>query len=213
MTRPSQNLDRKLVSAALAMLPETGFSGLRIREVARRANVNPGMFHYYFKSKEAFQRRVLQEIYDDFFKTFSEAAEGPGEPRARLRRVLVAFAHFARDNRVPYTLMMRELLNAQPDVFAFAQENFPRHVSVLIGLMEECLRAKTVRLLPVPALCMFAMGSMALPNVAITTMERNGLRRIVGKSLKEFSEELLSDEMIEIRADMALAGLSPVGRL
>ena len=213
MTRPSQNLDRKLVSAALAMLPETGFSGLRIREVARRANVNPGMFHYYFKSKEAFQRRVLQEIYDDFFKTFSEAAEGSGEPRARLRRVLVAFAHFARDNRVPYTLMMRELLNAQPDMFAFAQENFPRHVSVLIGLMEECLRAKAVRPLPVSALCMFAMGSMALPNVAVTTMERNGMKRIVGKSLKEFSDELLSDEMIEIRADMALAGLSPAGRL
>lgn len=177
MSRPSAHLDRKLVSAARAMLPVTGFSGLAVREVARRAGVNAGMFHYHFKTKEAFLHRVLQECYEDFLESFREAAEGPGGARARLRRVLVSFGRFARDNRVMYTLMLRELLNARPEMYAFAEANFPRHASVVMSLIEDCRREKTVRPLPVPMLAMFAMSTMGLPNVVVAGLERNGVGR------------------------------------
>ena len=208
MPRPSQNIDLKLVAAAREMLPDTGFSGLKIRDVARRAGVNPGMFHYHFKTQEAFRRRVVLEVYEDFLSSFVEAAEGPGGARARLKRVLVAVARFARDNRVFYTLMIRELLNAQPDISVFAKENFPRHAAVLMKLLEECGREGVVRPLPMPMLAAFAMGSMCLPNVLITAMERNGVRKLAGKPLPGLAAVLLSDEMIEIRADMVLAGLA-----
>ena len=208
MPRPSHNLDLKLVAAARKMLPEAGFAGLTIRGVARRAGVNPGMFHYHFKSQDAFRRRVVEEVYEDFLSTFVEAAEGPGGARARLRRVLIAVARFARDNRVFYTLLIRELLNAQPDVSAFAKDNFPRHAAVLVKLLEECRREAVVRPLPVPMLAMFAMGSMCLPNVIVTSMERNGVRRLAGRPLAEVAAALLSDELIEARADMVLAGLA-----
>lgn len=209
MARPSAHLDRKLIAAALAMLPETGFSGLAVREVARRAGVNVGMFHYHFKTREAFIQRVLEQVYGGFLVTFQEAAEGPGKPPERLRRTLVAMAKFARENRVFYSLMVRELMNAQPDISSFAKKNFPRHASVIMGLMEECRRARAIRPLPGPALCMFAMSSMALPNVAVTAFERNGVRSLGGKKLKEFTGMVLSDEMIEIRADMVMAALAP----
>src|SRR3569833_3897565 len=132
MPRPTANLDRKLVSTARAMLPRTGISGRAVREVARRAGVNAGMFHYHFKSKDAFLQRVLSECYEDFLQSFRAAAEGPGASNARLRRVLVAVARFARDNRVMYALLLRELLNARPEMYAFAWVNFPRHVSVVV---------------------------------------------------------------------------------
>jgi AcrR family transcriptional regulator len=209
MSRPSAHLDVKLVSAARAMLPETGFTGLAVREVARRAGVNVGMFHYHFKTKEAFLHRVLQECYEDFLESFREAADAPGSSRARLRRVLISFARFARDNRVMYTLMLRELLNAQPEMYAFAKANFPRHASVVMRLMEDCRKEKTVRPLPVPALAMFAMSSMGLPNVVVAGLERNGVRTMLGRPVKEFAGLLLSDEMIEERADMVMAALAP----
>jgi AcrR family transcriptional regulator len=208
MPRPSQNIDLKLVAAAREMLPETGFSGLKIRDVARRAGVNPGMFHYHFKTQEAFRRRVVLEVYEDFLSSFVEAAEGPGGARARLKRVLVAVARFARDNRVFYTLMIRELLNAQPDMSVFAKEHFPRHAAVLVKLLEECSREGVVRPLPLPMLASFAMGSMCLPNVLVTALERNGVRKLAGKPLPGLAAMLLSDEMIEVRADMVLAGLA-----
>lgn len=208
MARPSAHLDKKLVAAALAMLPETGFAGLSVREVARRAGVNVGMFHYHFKTREAFLHRVLDEVYGGFLETFEGAARGPGEPRARLRRVLVAVARFAREHRVFYSLMIRELLNAQPEMSSFAKKNFPRHASVVMGLMDECRRAGVIRPLPGPALCMFAMSTMAMPNVAVTAFERNGVRALGGRAMKDFAGMLLSDEMIEIRADMVMAALA-----
>ncbi|HEX4048891.1 MAG TPA: TetR/AcrR family transcriptional regulator [Elusimicrobiota bacterium] len=212
MSRPSAHLDRRLVSAARAMLPETGFSGLSVREAARRAGVNAGMFHYHFKTKEAFLRRVLRECYEDFLQSFREAADPPGTSRARLRRVLVAFGRFGRDNRVMYTLMLRELLNAQPEMYAFARENFPRHTAAVMSLIEDCRREGTVRPLPVPMLAMFAMSTMGLPNVVVTGLERNRVRVLLGRTAAEFSRMLLSDEMIEARADMAMAALAPARR-
>jgi AcrR family transcriptional regulator len=211
MSRPSAHLDKKLVAAARAMLPEAGLSGLSVRAVARRARVNAGMFHYHFKTREAFLHRVLSEVYADFLVTFEDAARGPGEPRERLRRVLTAVARFAREHRVFYTLMIRELLNAQPEMSSFAKKNFPRHASVIMALMDECRRAGVIRPLPTPALCMFAMSTMAKPSIAVTAFERNGVRAVGGRPFQDFSERLLSDEMIEIRADMVMAALA-VGR-
>src|SRR5689334_22980429 len=99
MARPSRSLDRKLLAAARAMPPRTGFSGLSVRDVSRRAGVNVGMFHYHFKTEIACQRRLRQETYEYFFVNFREAADGPGDPRERLRLVLIAFGKFGRDNR------------------------------------------------------------------------------------------------------------------
>jgi AcrR family transcriptional regulator len=209
MARPSRDLDRRLIDAARRMLPVTGLSGLSVRAVARRARVNLGMFHYHFKSKRAFQRRVLQESYEDFFAVFSAAAAGPGAPRQRLRRLLVAVARFARENRVLFTLLLRELLNAQPEMSSFAKENFPRHASVLLGLLEECRREGSVRPMPPPALAAFAMPAMGLPNVVVTAFERNRVRAVAGRPLADFAAALLGDAAIETRADMVLAALAP----
>jgi AcrR family transcriptional regulator len=208
MSRPSAHLDRKLVAAARAMLPETGLSGLHVREVARRAGVNAGMFHYHFKTKEAFLARVLGEVYQDFLVSFQEAAEGPGSALLRLRRVLIAYAHFARRNRVFYSMMMRELLNGNGEMIAFARANFPRHADAMMRLVEECRRSGAVRDLPTPVLCMFAMSTMGVPNVASTALERSGQKRLGGRPVKEFTEMILSDAMIETRADMVLAALA-----
>ena len=125
----------------------------------------------------------------------------------RVRKAGV-FARFARDNRVFYTLMIRELLNAQPDMSSFAKENFPRHAAVLMKLLEECRREGVVRPLSMPMLAAFAMGSMCLPNVLVTSLERNGVRKLGGKPVAGLEESMLSDEMIEVRADMVLAGLA-----
>jgi AcrR family transcriptional regulator len=208
MPRPSAHLDQKLVEAARALLPQTGFSALSVREVARRAGVNIGMFHYHFKTKNVFMHRVLGELYQDFLVSFQEAASGPGSGRDRLRRVLIAYARFGRRNRILYAMMMRELLNGQKDMVAFARKNFPQHSETMMRLMEQCRKEKVVRDLPTPALCLFAMSTMGIPNVAVTAFEMNGVKTIGQQALKTFSEFMLSDEMIETRADMVMAALA-----
>ena len=208
MARPSAHLDRKLIDAGRELLPRTGIAGLSVREVSRRARVNPGMYHYHFKTKEAFLRRVLGECYERFLGAFAEA-EGSGPARERLRRVLVAVARFSRENRRFQALMVRELMNADPAMADFARANFPRHVGIVFRLVEECRREGSVRPLPVPVLAMFAMSSMMVPAVALDGFERNGVGSIAGVPLRSAAALMLSDAMIEERADMVLAALAP----
>lgn len=204
MTRPSRSLDQKLVATARAMLPHTGLSGLSLREVARKSGVNLGMFHYYFKSKDAFTRRVLQETYEHFFITFNEASQVPGDPLQKLRSVLVAFARFARDNKDFYALLARELLNEQPECQKFVKDNFPRHAGILIALLQEGKNKKLIQDLPIPVLAAFAMGSMGVPNIIVAALERNKVKTIAGFPLKGMTD----DKTIEARADMVIRGLS-----
>ena len=62
MSRPSRNVDALLLRAGRELYPETGAAGLSIRKVAERAGVNLGMFHYHFRTKEAFVRQLLQAL-------------------------------------------------------------------------------------------------------------------------------------------------------
>lgn len=207
MARPSRDLDRKLLDAADAMLPETGFSGLSVRAVCARARVPAGMFHYHFKSKEAFVQRLLQDKYEHFFVTFREAAERPGPPLERLRRVLLAFGRFARDNRSFYAVLARELLNGQCQCLDFLSRNFPRHASIIGGLMSECVEAGLVRPLPPPVLLAFTMTGMGAPNILVSALERGGKGRLWGRPRSRLAELVLSDAVIEERVDMIIAGL------
>lgn len=67
MTRKSTNADKKLLENGYKLLIKNGASKLSIRDVCNKANVNLGMFHYYFGSKNKFIEEILNHIYDDFF--------------------------------------------------------------------------------------------------------------------------------------------------
>jgi AcrR family transcriptional regulator len=98
-------VDKLLLKAGRELLLETGAANLKVRQVAARAGVNLGMFHYHFRTREHFLTSVFQEIYEDFFKTFVLESSGTDSPLARLSRALTVMARFVRDNR-PILLML-----------------------------------------------------------------------------------------------------------
>src|SRR6187399_656329 len=101
MARPSRNLDRALLAAGRALLPEVGCAGLTIRQVAEVAGVNIGMFHYHFKTREAFLRAVLQSVYEEMFVSFPIQAARPIDTTVtgHLRSGFRVLGRFLRDNR------------------------------------------------------------------------------------------------------------------
>ena len=107
MTRPSHNTDRLLIRAAKKLIPRTGFSGLTVREVSRRAGVNLGMFNYHFKTKDAFIEKLLVETYEDFFADFKIESLTGGTPIERLKNAIMAVAFYVRDNRQIFIMLMK----------------------------------------------------------------------------------------------------------
>src|SRR5215813_1948526 len=52
---------KRLIAAGYTVLSEKGYEATTVKEVARVADVSPGLFHYYFASKEALLVAVLHE--------------------------------------------------------------------------------------------------------------------------------------------------------
>jgi len=59
-THRADNRER-LIAAGYRVLSEKGFEATTVKEVAHIAGVSPGLFHYYFPSKDALLVAVLQE--------------------------------------------------------------------------------------------------------------------------------------------------------
>lgn len=212
MKRPSRSgSDRRLLDTARVMLPETGISGLRLRAVARRAGVNLGLFHYHFGSKEAFTRRLLQELYEEFFAKLSLESRGEGSPLERLRRSLIAFGRFIRQNRQFIMIIIQEVLQGHKDCIEFTRKNIPRHAAVIAGLIKEGQESGQIKPIPMPMAMALAMGGMGVPNLVITMLERVGARRAFDMSPKDLEALMLSDQALEQRAVLIVSALALKG--
>jgi len=67
-----ENRRQALVEAALDEIAERGFEGLRTREVAAHVGLNVATLHYYFPTKEALIRGVLDEAMRRFLDALGE---------------------------------------------------------------------------------------------------------------------------------------------
>jgi AcrR family transcriptional regulator len=204
--RPSRNLDQALLQAGRAMFPAAGCSGLSVREVAQKAGVNLGMFHYHFKTREAFLRALLQGVYEEMFSQLSfQIAEGD-DPVQNLRAALRFLGRFLRANRGVLTRVVADALCGEPLAVEFLRSNAPRHIGVLQALLAEAAARGLLKpLAPAQALG-FCAGALAAPILFGGAIEESGaLRRATATALHE---ALLDDAAIDQRIDLALHALA-----
>jgi AcrR family transcriptional regulator len=211
--RPSRNLDRALLAAGRELFPARGCAGLTVREVADAAGVNLGMFHYHFKSREAFLRALLQSVYEELFAELSASASqmpaGTRQARALdfLRAGLQFMGRFVRANRPLLTRVLIDALGKDPIASEFLDRNMPRHIGLLLGLVQQAQKEGSVRSdIPAPNLLGFCAGSLAMPILFGGAMlERGGLAEATGRLIEG---ALLSDTALDQRIDLALAAIS-----
>jgi len=213
MPRPSRNLDRALLAAGRELFARRGCSGLAVREVAEAAGVNLGMFHYHFKSREAFLRALLQSVYDEMYAQLSVVAtEHPRDatPLGQLRAALRFMGRFARANRPILARVLADALCGDAIAIEFVRDNFPRHIGVIRGLVGAAQEAREVRALPTVQVMAFCAGSVAAPILLGGAVAESGeLPRRAARSLEE---ALLSDEAIDQRIELALATIAASAR-
>jgi AcrR family transcriptional regulator len=213
MARPSHQTDQRLIDAALELMPKTGLGALKVRQVAARAGVNLGMFHYHFKSKQEFNRRVLQTLYERFFErlTGAIAAAGGAAPRERLRAAVLTLARFAREHRAMMLAIARDVLDRNPETLRFIRENFPRHGMIMFRLVKDCQRAGAIRRLPLPAVVATIAAPQALPVIGVAVLEHVLADRILGFPVRTLAKLLLTDKAMALRLDLSLQAVAPAG--
>jgi AcrR family transcriptional regulator len=205
MPRPSRNIDQLLIDTARALLPETGARDFSIRQLTERAGVNLGMFHYHFKTRENFLSIVLQNVYEEMFArlTFQAHAERP--PLENLRAAVNVLGRFMRDNRHLLRRLMPDAMAGEPIARQFFRSNFPRHLGVMAQLVGEAQRLGVLRQLPLFQAMSFIAGAVAMPIMMATALQEG--EAAPAALTANLDADVLSDEAISQRVDMALKGL------
>lgn len=204
--RPSRNLDLALLEAGRELFPERGCAGMSVREVADKAGVNLGMFHYHFKSREAFLRALMQAGYEEMFSRLSLVSEQAGDTTERLRYALRTISRFVRDHRRFVGRLLSDALNGEPVVRDFIRDNLPRHLAVLRGLIAQGQKEGTLAPVPIPQAMGVCAGSMAFPVLAGGAMADSGM--LDPATVRMIDTVLLSNDALDQRIDMALRGIS-----
>lgn len=207
MGRPSQYIDQRLLEAGRRLLPEVGCAALSVRRLAAEAGVNPGMFHYHFRTKDTFLRTLLQSTYDEMFARLEPvaAAQSPSVTE-KLRGALNIVARFMRDHRRLVLRLLTDAMSGEKLAADFLRANLPRHLAVIAGLMASAQRQGKLVSIGPEQMIGFAVGAIALPIVVGAAVEAGQLPAL--PALARFAGETLSDEAIEERIDLALAALA-----
>ena len=209
MPRPSRNLDQVLLAAGRELLPERGCAALSVREVAERAGVNLGMFHYHFRTREAFLRAVLQQAYEEMFANLTLEARPDAEPLEGLRAVLRVLGRFLRDNRPLLARVLADALGGEACAREFVRDNLPRHVAVLRRFFVAGRRRGAIRPIAFEQALGFIAGSLAMPILAGGAIAASGL--VAGPRRRSLERSLLGNAAIDERIDLALEALAARG--
>lgn len=99
-----------LLQAATQVFVETGFSGARVDEIARRARVNKAMIYYHFGNKKALYQAVLLRLLGPVNEHIATLRDRRLDPRKRIRQFYSGIVRrFAERPALPQ-VMIREIL-------------------------------------------------------------------------------------------------------
>jgi AcrR family transcriptional regulator len=206
MARPSNNIDQRLLDSGLALLPLTGCRGLSARRLAEHAQVNLGMFHYHFRSKDNFIRILLGRLYEQMFSVLVIKAAESKSPLQNLRNALQVLGHFGTSNQRLLVRIAADAIAGEPVAMEFLRANVPRHVGMLASLIAAAQKAGKIEAAPLPQILAFLGGSVITPVlVGSALIELAGLDPAIQTALQQ---HVLSEQGLHQRIEFALRGLS-----
>jgi AcrR family transcriptional regulator len=205
VARPSRNIDQRLLAAGRELFADAGCAGLAVRAVAERAGVNPGMLHYHFASKDHFLRALLQQMYEEMFATLSVEIAQDAAAIERLRAAVLALARFLRANRRTVARVWIDALGGSAVAREFMQANAPRHVGLLVGLLEQAQREGALRELPPVQRLMLLLGGVALPLVFVAGLVDVAV--LPAAARRAFEAQVMGDAAIAQRVDIVIEAL------
>jgi len=105
---------QRILDAAEAVFAERGYGGATTREIAERAGIAKRMLFYYFASKEAVYRAVLERVVGGMVGIHEQFRTDPGP--VGLAEAMEGITHFAAANLPAVRVLTRELMDGGPYV-------------------------------------------------------------------------------------------------
>ena len=169
-----------LILAAFSQIAERGFEGLRTREVAAEVGVNIATLHYYFPTKEALIRGVVEHAMGRFRSTLAPH----GSPAEQLGNHLRAVHELLLDEPQIGVVMGEIALRSarNESLAAVLGEMYEGWHTTVRGLLRRAARSGDLR--PeldsddVAALVVATLSAMTLPTMTASPRTDQALRQL-----------------------------------
>jgi hypothetical protein len=122
-----------------------------------------------------------------------------------LRGALQFMGRFVRANRPLLARILTDALCNDPIAVEFLRQNLPRHLAVLMQLIEAGQKEGALKPLPAPQLLGFCAGSLAMPILFGGAVAEHTAGTAQARMVET---TLLSDAALDQRIELALAAIS-----
>ncbi|HUF57153.1 MAG TPA: TetR family transcriptional regulator C-terminal domain-containing protein [Thermohalobaculum sp.] len=112
-TRIQRANEERILEAALDVFSTDGFRGATVDRIAEAAGMSKPNLLYYFRTKEAVYRALLERLLDAWLEPLG-ALDPAGEPQAEIARYLGRKLEMARDYPRESRLFAGEMLRGAP---------------------------------------------------------------------------------------------------
>jgi AcrR family transcriptional regulator len=206
MARPGSNIEQVLLKSGRKLYAQRGAAGLAVRALAEHARVNPGMFHYHFRTKDEFLRRLLNGWYEEMFEQLTGQIAQDGPPLPRLQDAIFFLARFVRDNRPMLSRVLMDAAGGSAVAAQFLRENAPRHLALLLSLMAQAEREGLIVPMPPMQRFVFVMGAVGMPVLVAPALHSIGVApKLLGGQLQA---QVMSDDAIAQRIALVMKAIA-----
>ena len=127
--------EARILEAAEEVFATAGFSGARTAAIARRAGVPKANLHYYFGTKEALYRRVLQNILEVWL-ALGDSIRPEAEPAPALAAYIAAKVEHSRRRPHASKVFANEMLHGAPQLRSYLRHALKRWVAAKARVIE-----------------------------------------------------------------------------
>ena len=127
--------EARILQAAEEVFATSGFSGARTAAIAGRAGMPKANLHYYFRTKEALYRRVLESILNVWLAMGDSILPG-ADPAAALTAYVAAKVEHSRRRPHASKVFANELLHGAPQLKGYLETELRRWVEAKSEVIE-----------------------------------------------------------------------------
>jgi AcrR family transcriptional regulator len=194
-----EGAEGKIVEAAHDVFMEKGYEGTRMREIADKADINKGLLHYYFKSKDKLFGAVFSVAFSKIIGKINEIFDADIPLFEKIERFVHSYISLISKNPTLPRFVINEL-NRNPELFIEKMnmlKNRP-HVNSLISQLKSETEAGNIREIEPNHFLMHMISACLFPFVGkpmfqiILDIDDASYKRIIEERKIEFTTFLIN---------------------
>ncbi|MET9226612.1 TetR/AcrR family transcriptional regulator [Lentzea sp. NPDC003310] len=88
----------QIVAATIATITEVGYAKASFVQIARRAEISPGLITYHFAKREELMKQVMLTVHDSMDRALTARTESATDHVTALRQLIEGFVHYCAEH-------------------------------------------------------------------------------------------------------------------